>query len=51
MSQKKFLDSIGEIDRLELIATKIRLNAIENITKSKVGHPGGSLSISFRKDL
>lgn len=46
MSQKKFLDSIGEIDRLELIATKIRLNAIENITKSKVGHPGGSLSIS-----
>jgi transketolase len=46
MLQKKFLDSIGEIDRLELIATKIRLNAIENITKSKVGHPGGSLSIS-----
>ncbi len=46
MSQKKFLDSIAEIDRLELIATKIRLNAIENITKSKVGHPGGSLSIS-----
>lgn len=46
MSQKKFLDRIGEIERLELIATKIRLNAIENITKSKVGHPGGSLSIS-----
>jgi transketolase len=46
MSQKEFLDRIGEIDRLELIATKIRLNAIENITKSKVGHPGGSLSIS-----
>ncbi len=46
MSQRKFLDSIGEIDRLQLIATKIRLNAIENITKSKVGHPGGSLSIS-----
>jgi transketolase len=46
MSQKKFLDSIGEIDRLELIATRIRKNAIENITKSKVGHPGGSLSIS-----
>ena len=46
MSQKEFLDRIGEIDRLELIATKIRLNAIENITKSKVGHPGGSLSVA-----
>lgn len=45
MSQRKYLDSIGEIDRLELIATKIRKNAIENITKSKVGHPGGSLSV------
>jgi transketolase len=46
MSQRKFLDSIGEIDRLELIATKIRKHAIENITKSKVGHPGGSLSVA-----
>ena len=46
MTQRKYLDSIGEIDRLELIATRIRLNAIENITKSKVGHPGGSLSIA-----
>lgn len=45
MSQRKYLDSIGEIDRLELIATKIRKNSIENITKSKVGHPGGSLSV------
>ncbi len=45
MLQRKYLDQIGEIDRLELLATKIRKNAIENITKSKVGHPGGSLSI------
>lgn len=46
MSQKKIRDEYGEIDRLELIATRIRLAAIENITKSKVGHPGGSLSVS-----
>jgi transketolase len=46
MSQRRFLDSAGEIDRLELLATKIRKNAIENITKSKVGHPGGSLSVA-----
>lgn len=46
MSQRRYLDSIGEIDRLELIATKIRKNSIENITKSKVGHPGGSLSVT-----
>ncbi|MFH1490209.1 MAG: transketolase C-terminal domain-containing protein [Pseudomonadota bacterium] len=46
MSQRKYLDQIGDIDRLELIAARIRKNAIDNITKSKVGHPGGSLSIS-----
>ena len=46
MSNRGFLDSVGEIDRLELIATKIRKNAIENITKSKTGHPGGSLSVA-----
>ena len=46
MSQRKYLDQAGEIDRLELLATRIRMNAIENITKSGVGHPGGSLSIS-----
>ncbi|MFH1124404.1 MAG: transketolase C-terminal domain-containing protein, partial [Pseudomonadota bacterium] len=46
MSQREFLDSIGEMDRLELIATRIRTSAIESITKSKVGHPGGSLSIA-----
>ena len=46
MSQRTFLDHIEEIDRLELLATKIRKNAIENITKSGVGHPGGSLSIA-----
>ena len=46
MSQRKYLDQAGEIDRIELIATRIRKNAIENITKSGVGHPGGSLSIA-----
>jgi hypothetical protein len=46
MSQKKFLDSIGDIDRLQLIATKIRKNAIENITKSKVGQISWPFSIS-----
>lgn len=46
MSMRKYLDKIGEIDRLELLATRIRKNAIENITKSKVGHPGGSLSVA-----
>jgi transketolase len=45
MSQRKFLDRAGEIDRLELLSTKIRKNAMENVTKSKVGHPGGSLSV------
>lgn len=44
--QRKFLDSVGEIDRLELIATKIRKSAIEHITKSRIGHPGGSLSVA-----
>ena len=43
---RKYLDKIGEIDRLELMATRIRKNAMENITKSKVGHPGGSLSVA-----
>lgn len=46
MSQRKYLDPIGEIERLELLATRIRKNAMENITKSGVGHPGGSLSVA-----
>jgi transketolase len=46
MSQKKFLDQAGEIDRLRVIAAKIRKNALENITKTKAGHPGGSLSVA-----
>jgi len=46
ISQRKFLDKVGEIDRLELLATRIRNNAMENITKSRVGHPGGSLSVA-----
>ena len=35
-----------EIDRIELMATRIRQMALENITRSKVGHPGGSLSVA-----
>ncbi|MCK4790261.1 MAG: transketolase, partial [Desulfobacteraceae bacterium] len=46
MSQREFLDRAREIDRLELIATKIRKDALENITKTGAGHPGGSLSIA-----
>ncbi|MFC1798944.1 transketolase C-terminal domain-containing protein [Thermodesulfobacteriota bacterium] len=46
MSQKKFRILPGEFDRLELIAAKIRKYALENITRSGVGHPGGSLSIA-----
>lgn len=44
MSLRKILDSVGETDRLELIATEIRKNTVEYIAKSKTGHPGGSLS-------
>ena len=46
MFQREFLDRAGEVDRLELLATKIRKNAVENITKSRAGHPGGSLSVA-----
>ena len=46
MSQKKFLDEAGEVNRLKLIAARIRKNALENITKTKAGHPGGSLSVA-----
>ncbi|MBP1741788.1 MAG: transketolase, partial [Deltaproteobacteria bacterium] len=40
------LDRAGEINRLKLIAAKIRKNALESITKTKAGHPGGSLSVA-----
>ena len=46
ISQRRFLDSIGEIDRLELISTRIRKNSMELVTKSKTGHTGGSLSVA-----
>jgi len=46
ISQKEFLDEIGELDRLELIATKIRKNSMEMVTKSKTGHTGGTLSVT-----
>jgi transketolase len=46
MSQKELLDQAGEIDRLRMIAAKIRKIALENITKTRAGHPGGSLSVA-----
>jgi transketolase len=46
MAQKEFLEQSGEIDRLRMIAATIRKNALENITKTKAGHPGGSLSVA-----
>ena len=46
MIQSRFLDEFGEIDRLELIATKIRKRLLDHIAKSKVGHPGGSISVT-----
>jgi len=44
LTQRKFLDETGEVDRLDLLATHIRKNTVEYIAKSKAGHPGGSLS-------
>jgi hypothetical protein len=46
MTQRQYMDQAGEYGRLELTATKIRRLAIDNITKSKVGHPGGSMSVT-----
>ena len=46
MGQRKFLDQTGEIDRLRMIAARIRKNALENITMTGAGHPGGSLSVA-----
>ncbi len=39
-------EGAGELERLELIATRIRKTALEYITKSGSGHPGGSASIA-----
>ena len=46
MIQRPFLDKYGEIDRLEFIATRTRKLLLDHIAKCKVGHPGGSLSVS-----
>jgi len=37
MWQRKFLDEAGEIDRLKLIAAKIRKNALETSPRPKQG--------------
>ena len=46
MTQKGFLEQFGEIERLKLISARIRKLALENITRAKAGHPGGSLSVA-----
>jgi transketolase len=44
--QREIFEIAGERLRLERIATHIRDLAIDNITKTKSGHPGGSLSVT-----
>jgi transketolase len=44
--QKNLFEKIGENLRLERIATEIRNMSMDNITKTKSGHPGGSLSVT-----
>ena len=45
-TQSKIFEQTGEKLRLERIATEIRDLAMDNITKTKSGHPGGSLSVT-----
>jgi transketolase len=43
-NQRVLFEEIGEKLRLERIATEIREMSMDNISKTKSGHPGGSLS-------
>jgi transketolase len=45
-NQRTLFDTIGEKLRLERIATEIRDMSMDNISKTKSGHPGGSLSVT-----
>jgi transketolase len=45
-NQRTLFDKIGEKLRLERVATEIRDMSMDNISKTKSGHPGGSLSIT-----
>jgi transketolase len=45
-NQRTILEKIGEKLRLERIAAEIRDLSMDNITKTKSGHPGGSLSVT-----
>ncbi|HUL31872.1 MAG TPA: hypothetical protein VLZ03_15590, partial [Thermodesulfobacteriota bacterium] len=45
-SQRAILEKVDEKLRLERIATEIRNMSMDNITKTKSGHPGGSLSVT-----
>lgn len=46
MNQRVIFDKIGERFRLERIATEIRDMSMDNISRTKSGHPGGSLSVT-----
>ena len=45
-SQRTLFENPGETLRLERIAAEIRDLSMDNITKTKSGHPGGSLSVT-----
>lgn len=44
--QRALFEKMGEKLRLERVATEIRDMAMDNITKTKSGHPGGALSVT-----
>jgi transketolase len=44
--QREIFERTGELLRLGRIATQIRDLAMDNVTKTKSGHPGGSLSVA-----
>src|SRR3989304_6784906 len=45
-SQRALYEKIGEKLRLERIADEIRDRSMDNISMTKSGHPGGSLSVT-----
>ncbi len=46
MPINEHLGAASEVKRLELLATRIRRDSMEWVTKSKVGHVGGALSVT-----
>ena len=45
-NQRTIFEKTGEKLRLERIATEIRDRSMDNISRTKSGHPGGSLSVT-----